>query len=325
MYKRCLLKVTWACFVTPWLVCPVVYMLMLPPLDTRQCDTESAQTETILSILIVIGLVVSYIPQHYRIVSSGSSDGFSPWFLLLGTTSSTSSFLNVLLLQVDVIRCCQIQIFSQCLINALGIMQIGFQWLMFSILFILFLVYFPASRKYTHYIATFTNVQKTRRVTSPEWRSSIAIAYIVMAHLVLCSALSVLFLYRTSGPGRDEMRWWAGFLGLCSMVLALFQYLPQIYTTYSRKTVGALSIPMMCLQTPGSFVFVYTLAIRPGVNPTTWLTFLITGLLQGTLLVLCIIYKLRARRLGIDDFQSTPAVPDAERSNVADENTPLLE
>jgi hypothetical protein len=37
-----------------------------------------------LSACICIGLVASYLPQHYRIISSRSSEGFSPWFLLLG-------------------------------------------------------------------------------------------------------------------------------------------------------------------------------------------------------------------------------------------------
>jgi hypothetical protein len=33
--------------------------------------------------------------QHYRIIAKGSSEGFSPWFLLLGSTSSASGMLNM--------------------------------------------------------------------------------------------------------------------------------------------------------------------------------------------------------------------------------------
>lgn len=33
--------------------------------------------------------------QHYRIIRKGSSEGFSPWFLLLGSTSSASGMLNM--------------------------------------------------------------------------------------------------------------------------------------------------------------------------------------------------------------------------------------
>lgn len=36
--------------------------------------------------------------KHYRIISKGSSEGFSPWFLLLGSTSSASGMLNMCVL-----------------------------------------------------------------------------------------------------------------------------------------------------------------------------------------------------------------------------------
>ncbi len=45
------------------------------------------------------------------------------------------------------------------------------------------------------------------------------------------------------------------------------------------------------MQTPGSFIFCYTLAVSPGVNASTWLTYLIGGFLQGTLLTFCIYYR----------------------------------
>ena len=33
---------------------------------------------------------------------------------------------------------------------------------------------------------------------------------------------------------------------------------------------------MMCIQTPGSFVFVYSLLVRPGVNWTAWGVYLVS-------------------------------------------------
>lgn len=71
----------------------------------RQYDHDA--TTYYLSIFILIGLLGSYLPQHYRIIASRSSEGFSPWFLLLGATSSASSFFNVVTLQWGVVRCCK--------------------------------------------------------------------------------------------------------------------------------------------------------------------------------------------------------------------------
>lgn len=47
---------------------------------------------------------------------------------------------------------------------------------------------------------------------------------------------------------------------------------------------------MMLMQTPGGFIFAYTLAVRPGVNFTTWLPYIIAGTLQGILLIMSLIF-----------------------------------
>ncbi|GAA6051552.1 hypothetical protein JCM3770_000412 [Rhodotorula araucariae] len=122
-------------------------------------------------------------------------------------------------------------------------------------------------------------------------------------------------------PSERAVRVWATTLGLLSVALGCAQYAPQLVLTARRKLVGSLSIPMMLLQTPGSFVFVYTLAIRPGVNFTGWATYFVTGVLQGTLLVLCLLFKRRQARLGIDDW-GHPLVDGDER--VPEESDGLL-
>lgn len=55
---------------------------------------------------------------------------------------------------------------------------------------------------------------------------------------------------------------WAGFLGLSSALLAAIQYAPQLAHTYRTKLVGALSIPMMVIQSPGAAVMVLSIALR---------------------------------------------------------------
>ena len=53
----------------------------------------------------------------------------------------------------------------------------------------------------------------------------------------------------------------------------------------------------MCIQTPGSFVWVGSLAARFGWEGwSTWGIYLVTGVLQGCLLVMGIIFELKARR-----------------------------
>lgn len=45
-----------------------------------------------------------------------------------------------------------------------------------------------------------------------------------------------------------------------------------------------------------------------------WITFAVAGVMQGTLLVMCIFWKVRQQRLGIDDFGHSLASPSPSAS-----------
>jgi len=90
---------------------------------------------------------------------------------------------------------------------------------------------------------------------------------------------------------------WAHFLGVLGTVLAAVQFLPQIWTTWRLQAVGSLSIPTMCIQTPGSALWVGSLAARFGWEGwSTWGIYLVTGVLQGVLLAMSISFGLRDQR-----------------------------
>jgi uncharacterized protein with PQ loop repeat len=55
---------------------------------------------------------------------------------------------------------------------------------------------------------------------------------------------------------------WATFLGVSGAALTAVQYLPQLVHTYRIKLVGALSIITMVMQSPGSAIFVISIALR---------------------------------------------------------------
>lgn len=140
------------------------------------------------------------------------------------------------------------------------------------------------------------------------WRLSITLSWVVFLFTTLFAFVTFLLLATDSPPNSVRLNWWATFLGVMAAVLAAFQYLPQIVHTYQHKLVGALSIGMMLIQTPGSILMVISIVLRPGTNWTTWSTYAVTGILQGTLLVMCLCWKTRQHKLGIDDF-GNPLAP----------------
>lgn len=96
----------------------------------------------------------------------------------------------------------------------------------------------------------------------------------------------------------DLLGAWANILGLSAAALALVQYFPQIWTTYHLRHVGSLSVLMMVIQTPGSFVWAGSLAARLGAEGwSTWGVYLVTGCLQGSLLSMGIYFELQAKKL----------------------------
>ena len=53
---------------------------------------------------------------------------------------------------------------------------------------------------------------------------------------------------------------------------------------------------------PGSAIFVYSLAVRPGIDWTSLAAYVCTGVLQLVLLILCSAWKVRQKREGLDDY-----------------------
>ncbi|GAA5883382.1 hypothetical protein JCM16303_006721 [Sporobolomyces ruberrimus] len=376
------------------------------PIVSRQtCRSAFSHNRTgeILSICIVVGLVISYIPQHYRIIRHRNSDGFSPLFLFLGATSSASSLGNIVTLQWGQVACCKYLTAGQCFESVLGIVQIFTQWFCFNLIFVLYLLYYPLHAKYVRSVpisesslpsshrtpkpfydsivpdfmrsSTPSNLIRPSRhnsdrqqqrqpsslsvpynsnpdsadasdsdsavsddasstssfdprnvllpgqvrqgliILSPSYRHSLSYFFLVLLHLLLTFLTTSILIITLPGAPRDDspnqgrehpseraVRVWATTLGLLAVGLGCAQYAPQLVLTARKKLVGSLSIPMMLLQTPGSFVFVYTLAIRPGVDFTGWAPYFVTGILQGTLLILCLIFKRRQKKIGVDDW-----------------------
>ncbi|KAL1958285.1 hypothetical protein VTO42DRAFT_4793 [Malbranchea cinnamomea] len=282
-------------------------------------------TNFCFSIVILLGILVSYLPQHYRIIALRSSFGISPYFVLLGTTAGASAFANILVLprSANDITCCkEINGFS-CFAALLGILQIGTQALSFAIILILFILYFPR--------ATPMHVSKAASEI-PSFRTAIIVVATCIFHAIVTTifSLTVVVAY----PSFRQLA--ANVLGIMAAILTSIQYFPQIYTTFRLKCAGSLSIPMMCMQTPGGFIWATSLAARLGPEGwSTWGLFLLTASMQGIVLLMAIYYEYINPQKGAADLdtdrQSHIWDDSTDAGNLADtedrpasERTPLL-
>lgn len=173
-----------------------------------------------------------------------------------------------------------------------------------------------------------TPLAKSKEALAPSYRTALVVVAVCVLHAVLTAILSFYFIYAASQHAQS----WANFLGISATVLASVQYFPQIYTTYRLKRVGSLSIPMMCIQTPGSFVWAGSLAARLGSEGwSAWGVYLVTGCLQGCLLTMGIYFEVARRRSEKEDLRSRmeyngsadPVTTSVEEQH-SSEQTPLL-
>ncbi|TLD37735.1 pq loop repeat protein [Venturia nashicola] len=258
--------------------------IFAPKLDCYAVAHPDVPT-TVLSIFIVFGILFSYIPQHARIISRRSSEGLSPYFVLLGITSSTFAIFNILTLpksQEDIACCKEINGFA-CVAAMLGIAQVAVQWSCFGIILFLFLIFFPTPGP--EHVASDPSI--------PTWKDALGVVTTAIGHFFVILLVSVVI--SLSYP--SHLQSWATLLGLGAALLACIQYIPQLYTTWRLQHVMSLSIPMMCIQTPGSFVFAASLAMRLGVEGwSAWGVYIVTGILQGCLLLMGLKFEIRDMR-----------------------------
>ncbi len=158
----------------------------------------------------------------------------------------------------------------------------------------------------------------------PSWRTAATVGLLAILHGLLVAILTAVFII--AAP--RALNSWANILGIMATVLAGIQYVPQIYTTYTLKHVGSLSIPMMCIQTPGGVLFAVSLFARLGWEGwSTWMIYVLTATMQGCVLVMGVYYELAARRqaqlesCGSGDGVSSS--PTEHQSGDARQNRPI--
>ena len=253
----------------------------------------------IFSIIIIIGIFGTFLPQYVRIFRKGSSVGLSPHFLLLGITSVLAQLINIIVMQIRVLDDCMDPEKSGCLSNVLGIVQVIVLTTCIATNCVLFLVYYP----------------KPLGLTT-EGNEALRCIKIFIGFLLFCTFV-LLVTFAAFGKYSSKIRNVGQFFGIFCTILSCIQYIPQIYRTWISKRIGALSATSLAIQAPGSYFFAYTVATRPETDLTTWGSFFISGTFQLILVIICVYLK----RAGYEDDQ---IFVDETVETEVDETTPII-
>lgn len=246
----------------------------------------------VFSVLLTIGIFISYVPQYVRIYRLRTSEGLSTKFLLLGSTCSVFTITNIALVGADARACCHAGALSafDCASSQLNTIQITVQCACAVLMLVAVLVW------------TRLSPLQDRK----DYHELVIVGRVVTVH----SLLAIVQVVAASMLSKHVRYWVATVNGLLSMALTVIKYVPQIATTYSLKHAGTLSIGMMCIQTPGGMLFTATLLAAKGSHWSSWIGYLAALLLQGVLLGLCLYYTYRSQNVELNEYS---AISETER------------
>eukprot|EP00126_Sphaerothecum_destruens_P003604 Sdes_comp17370_c0_seq1m6578 len=223
-----------------------------------------------VGVVILVGILLSYVPQYIYIIRRKKSDGISPWFLLLGALGSFCSLSNEIILGWRELYCCQEWGAVLCGKNLIKLLQLVAQWVSQGVVFFLFMIYF-----------------NNREERGQEWRLSKRLLILLFGfyatHIAIHTFLAVRF-----GQFSFYLRDYANILGLFSLILVHIQYIPQLITTYRRKSHGSLSMATLAIQCPGAYLWCFFLATGDEHHISTWFPFFTAATFQLALFALCV-------------------------------------
>ncbi|EEB09806.1 CTNS domain-containing protein [Schizosaccharomyces japonicus yFS275] len=273
---------------------------------------SSSFTSFISACALIIGMFYSYMLQVSRIIRLGSSRGLSFTYLTLGFLGVVHTLDNIVTLEVGPLRYCCTHEYDhfQCIANSVGIIQVAVQ--VFSISCIVFSYWMFLPRP-IHFVSAATEdgfpvAQPLSITKSKLWRQ---VTFVLVLNVIW--ALSSFLVSLTVLRGNIA---WASVLGTTASLFAVIQYVPQIVQVFIQKSHGALSIPMMLVQTPGGFLITYIISQLPGTNWSSYIMYLISASLQGTLLMLCLYYVRQERHFGYSQLNQDAIEAETEREAV---------
>ena len=240
--------------------------------------------EIAIGSFLLVGILCSFLPQYYRIINKGTSEGLSSWYFFIGCGGSFTALSNGLIFYWPAFKGCSDQSSIVCYHEVLGFLQLAVLWIAFYLEYIFFYMHL-GDRKYSLFNDEYRPMVFEEEESAQDRKSR----YLFRASIVWIAVICLTnFGAIYNGYEHEDTLIYAQVLGGISMISGFVQYLPQIHHTYSAWDYGSLSITSLFMKVPGSYLWVYFLTSQESADYTTWLPFLSAAMLQTFLLGLCL-------------------------------------
>lgn len=239
---------------------------------------KESNSGVIIGIFLILGSIISYLPQYYKIIKNKHVNGISHWTQGLSNISCFSAFLGAFMLDYHIFKECPHD--KYCGRDLVPFSQLLFVWLCPLINYIIFILYYSCP----NYVqTTLCNIKEKTLVYGFFW------FYIII--IIGCFMLTTIVLVANWESWKKHGLLFGEILNVLSSIITVFVWIPQIYKTYKEKNIGSLSLISLGIQTPGSFIiFIFQVVI----SKASWyigLPYLITGIFQIIILTFGIYYE----------------------------------
>lgn len=254
------------------------------PSDFASFLVQLTTFSEVLGIILVVASIGSYFPQHVKLIQTRTSKGLSPYMLFLLNTQSFCSAANSMLLKFPQLEACSQVGFAECAPSLLSLFQlVG----MFICTLLIYLLYFPLEEPLT----VGKDHNRLKDCVFPR-----ALFGVFGLFVAITVGLAIWFIMGL-GPCSQPTVTFGQVMGTMATVVNIGTYLPQIWTTYKNKSVGAYSIIMVAIQAPGAFLSCAFMIFFEHDSFFVWVSFLTAGIQQVILLTLLVRYHFREKKL----------------------------
>ncbi|KAG9394838.1 PQ loop repeat [Carpediemonas membranifera] len=231
--------------------------------------------DTTLGIVVFLGTIITALPQVFKILMKRSTLGISSLHLWFALFNQFSGFVNVYLLGFPRVLAC-FQVGPACLSSLIPIFSLGSLYMIYFIILIEYFVFRPRPTR------------DSTRLYLVSYFGELALFGTVILACVFIVVTGSVFDYEL-GPCDSVLGFIAKASGILSAISGVIQWAPQIWRTFRAKQSGSLSLAMLLMSAPGSYVITFFYAVISRENWTSYLSYLF-GAIQMTIIVLEILY-----------------------------------
>ena len=256
--------------------------------DYSKCYPGKEGIWIAIGACIFLGTLISMIPQTIVLVKNKSNYGLNPFMVFMNNLCSILLTVNTVTLHfADFVGLNQYSFFHALptLFTFFNNFLLWFGYVPVVILTIIFFDIVPREKR------------KEKQIKIEKFE--VYGLDILLISVSVISFMIYVIIGSEDGYSSNNTLNYGKILGIICSVFNILLWLPQIITTCKLKDNGSLSLVYLGIQAPGGLINTCFLVFGQHENWTTWLPIFASCCQQLLLLTICIVFKLRNRKLNM--------------------------